>query len=138
MRRVISPFPHRIQDTEWEDTEKWYTCMITTSFTLTLKELLQTRSSKGNDRKIAPHMVKEATVLWVPRSTWPNWPITTQACKLGWWVRVEDLEEDVDNIQVVVKSLHQDEFHRRGMIGISGTKPGSGQPVGIRRASNFA
>ena len=133
MRRVISPFPHRIQDTEWEDTEKWYTCMITTSFTSTLKDLLQTRSSKGNDRKIAQHMVQEATVLWVPRSTWPNWPITTQACKLGWWVRVEDLEEDDDNIRVVVKSLHQDEFHRRGTIGISGAKPGSGQPVGIRQ-----
>ena len=59
-------------------------------------------------------------MLWVPRSTWPNWPITTQACKLGWWVRVEDLEEDDDNIRVVVKSLHQDEFHRRGTIGISG------------------
>ena len=70
-------------------------------------------------------MVKKivATILLAPRSTWSNWPITTQASKIGWWVRVEDLEEDGDNIQVVVKSLHRDEFHRRGTIGISSAKP---------------
>ena len=108
-------------------------CMITTSIRSVLKELLETRSSKGNNRKIAKQMVKETTILWVPRSTWPNCPITTQACKIGLGVRVKAFEEDGDNIQVVVKSLHQDEFHSRGTIGISGAKPGSGRPVGIRQ-----
>jgi hypothetical protein len=42
-----------------------------------------------------------------------------------------------DKVQIVVKSLHQDEFHRIGTIDISGAKVGSGQPVGIRQMTSI-
>jgi hypothetical protein len=92
-RKVISPYQHRTQDTEWEDTETWYTCTLKESFTTELQVLLLKKSSTQNDRTVASHMVERRMIFWVPRETWPNWPVTTQACSKGWWVRAEAMEE---------------------------------------------
>jgi len=107
---------------------------------------------KAKDVKVAETMLLQRTVFWVRRDTWAEleiifdlpfgfpinniislwaeWGTSSSSDSFGWIVQIVWKRSDDDGKTVLlVRSLHQDEFHRHNNINV--TSPG--QEITLRR-----
>ena len=80
-------------------------------------------AGRVRDRRIAEAMCVSGAVFWTPPTTW-QWESTSTSNQFGWMVRSTRWYETDDRIMLVVRSLHQHDFHREGDLAVSGTVSG--------------
>lgn len=122
-QRVTTPFPTRLDDTEWSVLRHWYTCQVEWRLPPSIRDMVDVRGSR-QDLLIAEKICAEGAPFWVPPSTW-TWESTSTSTKYGWFVRAVNFRQDVNGVVLVVRSLHQHDFHREGDLAVSG-------PVSLR------
>jgi len=121
---LCTSFPTLLSSSVWTDTQTWYTCSIRWSLLPDIQSLLSI-IGKVQDAKIAETMLQQKTIYWVPRDTWAEWATSSSSNRFPWIVQVV----------LMVRSLHQDEFHHHGDINV--TSPGKDislqRIVGLKR-----
>ena len=115
-RRVV-PFPSRVDESEWEMSEKWYTCTMKAP---ELGEVSRLLFVTNKDEEAAELLVKEGITFWAPRQTWPTWESAATNTKTGWWVKAIRVRKESKRILLEIRSVHRDEFHRHGDIRVDG------------------
>jgi len=70
----------------------------------------------------------------VPRDTWAEWSTSSSSNRFGWIVQVVGQRLDANGTTVLmVRSLHQDEFHRHGDINVTSL----GKDISLRRIAGL-
>jgi hypothetical protein len=104
-------------NTEWIETQTWYTCDMKWSIPASVKAYTGT-SGKRHDKALAEELCDLQAVFWAPNSTC-SWKSTSGSNRAGWMVQAISHHEEDGDVLLNVSSVHRSDHHKHGDIRVT-------------------